>query len=165
LNFEFLISTCLPAGRIFWEGGESMNGQPQYQQPYQQPPQTPPQPQQAGQGGGENKALGAICYIPIIGLIMYFVKKDDPFVTFHAKQGAVLSIVWIALWILSSIFWWVFWPLYWIIGIIELVIGIMALVGLIKAAMGQMWKMPLIGDWAEKFGASMQQPPAAPQQR
>lgn len=137
------------------EGGESMNGQQQYQQPQQ--PQRPPQ-----QGGGDSKALGAICYIPVIGLIMYFVKKDDAFVAFHAKQGSVLTIIWIALWILSSVFWWIFWPLYWVIGIIELVVGILALVGLIKAAMGQMWKMPLIGDWADKFGSSMQQPPSAP---
>lgn len=128
-----------------------MDGQQQYQQP--QPPQ---QPQQ---NGGENKALGAICYIPVVGLIMYFVKKDDAFVTFHAKQGSVLTIIWIALWILTSVMWWIFWPLYWIVSIIELVIGIMALIGLIKAAMGQMWKMPLIGDWAEKFGSSMPQQP------
>ncbi len=134
-----------------------MNGQQQYQQPQQ-----PQQPQQ--QGGGDNKALGAICYIPVIGLIMYFVKKDDSFVTFHAKQGSILTIIWIALWILSSVMFWIFWPLYWVVGILEMVIGIMALIGLIKAAMGQMWKMPLIGDWADKFGSSMQQPPQQPRQ-
>lgn len=138
-----------------------MNEQQQYQQPQQQSYQQPQQPQP--QGGGENKALGAICYIPVVGLIMYFVKKDDPFVTFHAKQGSVLAIIWIALWILTSVMWKIFWPLYWVISIIELVIGIMALIGLIKAAMGQMWKMPLIGDWAEKFGASTT-PPTPPSQ-
>ncbi|MFC1721725.1 DUF4870 domain-containing protein [Patescibacteria group bacterium] len=134
--------------------------------------QQPPQPQQSQQSsGGDAKVLGAICYIPVIGLIMYFVKKDDPFVLFHAKQGAVLTIIWIGLWILSGLFFWVFWPLYWVIGIVELVLGIMALIGLIKAAMGQMWKMPLIGDWAEKFGAAVPpggstppSPPAASKQ-
>jgi len=139
------------------KGGDIMsNGQQQYQQPPQQPSQ---QQQPVAGGPGEDKVLAAICYIPVIGAIIYFVKKDSQFVTFHAKQGTVLTIIWIVLWILSGILFWVFWPLYWVVGIVEFVFGILALIGLIQAATGKWWKMPVIGDFAEKFGQSMQQPP------
>ncbi len=146
-----------------------MNEQQQYPQtPSPPPPPQQPQQQPGSQGGGEDKVLGAICYIPIIGLIMYFVKKDDPFVFFHAKQGFVLSIVWIVLWILNGIFIASFFLLGgWVIistimSIIYIVIGIMVLIGFIKAIMGQQWKIPLIGDWAEKMGQKT--PPPPPQQ-
>jgi len=141
-----------------------MEGQPQPQQP--QPPQ---QPQQPPQGGGEDKVLAAICYIPIIGLIMYFVKKDDPFVYFHAKQGAVLTIVWIILWVVQGILSAIFFPSVLFVGgawmvistiwtILYIAVGILALIGFIKALMGQEWKMPVLGNWAEKMGQKSQPP-------
>ncbi len=137
------------------------------QQPPPPPPQQQPQPQQ---GGGEDKVLAAICYIPIIGLIMYFVKRDDPFVFFHAKQGAVLTIVWIILWVLQGILSAIFFPSVLFVGgawmvistiwtILYIAVGILALIGFIKAIMGQEWKMPVLGGWAEKMGQNNQQPP------
>lgn len=122
-----------------------------------QPPQAPqsPAPQQPasqGEGTSEEKALGAICYIPIVGLVMYFVKKDSSFVLFHAKQGLVMSIIWVAIWILSAVLFWWLWFLGWIWYLLEVVVGILALVGFIQALMGKRWKVPLVSSFAEKIG-------------
>lgn len=136
-----------------------------------QQPQPPQPPTQTPAGGNsENKVLAAICYIPVIGLIMYFVKKDDPFVLFHAKQGAVLTIIWIALWIIQAILSAIFIPTLFFVGgawfvistiwtILYIAFGVMALIGFIKALMGHQWRMPMIGGWAEKFGQGGQTPP------
>lgn len=104
----------------------------------------------AGQSGPEitgvekNKLVAAMSYLGILVLIpLLFVSKDDPFVKFHAKQGLVILIGFViagvgAGWIpfLGSLVW--------------LVLAIASIVGLIQALQGKWWKVPFIGDLAEK---------------
>jgi uncharacterized membrane protein len=75
------------------------------------------------------------------------------FIRFHSFQSIFFSIAWTALWIVLSFFahipflGWLtilIWPL---IGLAGLVIWVVLL---LKANQGQMWKLPLIGDMAEK---------------
>lgn len=40
----------------------------------------------------ENKTMAALSCIPIVGLIMFFVEKDDLFVRYHAAQFALLGL-------------------------------------------------------------------------
>ena len=88
----------------------------------------------------EGKALAVISYFWLISLIVLLVKKDNEFVLFHARQGLVLAI-------LATIF-----SLIPIIGwLLNIVVIIFAVVGIVKALAGETWKMPLLGDFAQKI--------------
>lgn len=54
----------------------------------------------------DNKLFAAISYLSILFIIPWVVKKDDPYVAFHLKQGIGLFvgevIVWVALWLIES---------------------------------------------------------------
>lgn len=42
--------------------------------------------------GLEENIAGALCYLPLIGLIFFFVEKENKFVRFHALQVIIMSI-------------------------------------------------------------------------
>lgn len=87
----------------------------------------------------DSNLMGALCYISILSIVMLLVKKDDPFVQFHAKQGVVLfvcsfiGIVPVVGWILS------------------LCVLVLAIMGFINALQGKQAKLPVVGDLAEKI--------------
>lgn len=96
----------------------------------------------------ENKVLAAIAYIWILFLVPMFLKKDSPFVQFHAKQGLVLFVFELIVMFLSwipIIGWFILAPLG---GIISFVLF---LIGLINALSGKKEPLPLIGEYAEKI--------------
>ncbi len=85
--------------------------------------------------------MWALCLIPV------FLKRDDPFVKFHARQGLMLFIIEIALAIIGII------PFLGLLiaqigGLVCLVLSIMGIVHVLK---GDQWKIPYVGDWAEKL--------------
>jgi uncharacterized membrane protein len=88
-----------------------------------------------------------LSYIWVLCLIPLLLKKDDEFAFFHAKQGLVLFIAEVAFSMISII------PILgWVVGPLGMLIcGILALIGIIQVLMGNKWKMPVIGDWAEKI--------------
>jgi len=95
----------------------------------------------------ENKAIAAIGYVGILCLVPLFAKKDSKFAQEHGKQGFVLFIAWIAIWILGMlpvIGWFIIWPL----GMVCL--GILSIIGLIKAIQGEFWEVPVIGQYRSK---------------
>ena len=88
----------------------------------------------------EGKALAVISYFWLISLVVLLVKKDNEFVLFHARQGLVLAI-------LATIF-----SLIPIIGwFLNLIVIIFAVIGIVKALAGEIWKMPFLGDFAQKI--------------
>ena len=94
----------------------------------------------------EGKIYAVIGYLGILCLIPLLLKKDNKFALFHGKQGLVLFIAEIACSIIMVI------PIVGLIGLLILFIcAIMSLVGIIQALIGNYWKMPVIGDLAEKF--------------
>jgi uncharacterized membrane protein len=88
--------------------------------------------------------LGVLCFIPLL------TQKQNSFVMFHAKQGLVLFITEVLIVILSIIL--SFIPfigfLFWLMHIGCFVLAIM---GIIQAVQGREWKMPILGDFAQKF--------------
>lgn len=98
--------------------------------------------------GAMNKnTAAALSYVLgfITGLIFYLTSKDQ-FVRFHAMQSIIASLALIALsYVLSMIPG--FWTLYPIINLAALALFIFLIV---KAAKGEKFKLPLIGDFAEK---------------
>lgn len=95
----------------------------------------------------DNNLLAAISYLWILSVIILFVKKDDDYVTFHAKQGTVLFAVSVVLWILGLILFFLL-PL---LGILNLAVLVAVIVGFIQALSGKRYKMPVVGDLAEKI--------------
>jgi uncharacterized membrane protein len=94
--------------------------------------------------GLEENVAGLLCYVLgwITGLVFFLIEKDSKFVKFHAMQSI---ITFGACTILSFI------PIVnWFIGIIALVLWILLMV---KAYQGQKFKLPFIGDLAEKWSS------------
>jgi uncharacterized membrane protein len=142
-----------------------------YQQPnaYQQPPNTGYQYQQQNYGqpapgmmynmGSPNgpttmnmdpNVAGGLSYILgwITGLIFFLVEKQNRFVRFNAMQSILLSVVWIVGgWILDVI------P--YVGGVLGLLFGIAGfiiwIICLVNGFQGKYFKLPLIGDYAERW--------------
>ena len=105
------------------------------------------QPAPAGKAGGDENLMAALSYIWIISVVMLVTKKDSDFIQFHAKQGLVLfitSLVWWVITILLFFLWFISWLIY-------LVIFIAAVIGFIKALSGEKYRLPLVGDIADKI--------------
>ncbi len=108
-------------------------------------------------GSSDDNIFGALCYLiaPWVSLFILFTdKKSNKFLAFHAWQ-AIFLIVAIVVFIIG-------------LGIVNFVVGIVAgplalcvlplyalplvaiLLGLVKAFQGEMYKMPVLGEYAEK---------------
>jgi uncharacterized membrane protein len=107
-------------------------------------------------GGLTDNVAGMLAYITIIPAIIFLVVEPynkSRFIRFHAFQSIFFCIAWTILWVGLSfvahipIFGWLtllMWPL---VGLAGLIIWIILL---LKANQGQMFKLPVIGDMAEK---------------
>jgi uncharacterized membrane protein len=96
---------------------------------------------------GEQTVFAILSYLGILVLIPLLVKKDDEFVHFHAKQGLVMLLVWIAVWIVTMI------PFIgWVIGpLLSVVMLIVSLIAIIQVLMGKKWEIPVVATYADKL--------------
>ena len=99
--------------------------------------------------GLEENIEGALCYILffVTGIVFYVLEKDNKFVKFHAMQAI---LVFLPAWIVVILLGWI--PfLGWIIaGLIALLTVILWLILMLKAYQGEKFKLPIVGDIAEK---------------
>jgi uncharacterized membrane protein len=112
-------------------------------------------PAVTGTGLADNVA-GMLAYVTIIPAIIFLVVEPynkSRFIRFHSFQSIFFSVAWTAMWIVLNIVAHIpllgfltvlIWPL---IGLAGLVIWIILL---LKANQGLMFKLPVIGDLAEK---------------
>ncbi len=103
-------------------------------------PQSNPPP-----AASDRNLMAALSYVWILSIVMLFVKKDDAYVKFHAKQGLVLfliSIVSSMLYVFPFIGWFLGWILW-------LAVVILMLVGFIQAIQGKEYKLPLVYAWSQ----------------
>lgn len=91
--------------------------------------------------------MGVLAYLGILVIIPYLTSKDVPFVKFHVKQGAVLAIIEIILWLISGLFW----ELWFFINLIELVLLILSIIGIINVVQNKEKELPVIGAWAKSL--------------
>lgn len=98
-------------------------------------------------GVPENVA-GMLCYIFVIAIIFLLVEpySRNRFVRFHAFQSILFSIAWVLMHgvVAIPVIGWMLWPA------VELAFLIAWIVLLIKAYQGHMFKLPVIGDFAEQ---------------
>jgi len=95
----------------------------------------------------DNKMLAAIGYLWVLCFIPLFAKKDSPFAQFHGKQGFLLFVISIGLWIIG------WFPVigWFVLFFGEIGLTILSIVGIIKALSGEKWEIPYIGQYAKKF--------------
>ncbi|HEV7744559.1 MAG TPA: DUF4870 domain-containing protein [Pyrinomonadaceae bacterium] len=140
----------------------------------QNPPPSSQPPASSGIGGLDPKVAAALAYIWIVGLIFYFMEKENRFVRFHAMQsilfGIANSVILIALSILASILTAVFSVggavvgggggaimglLVMLIWLLFSLVCLLLFAGLVfaayKAYQGEKFKLPFIGNMAEKI--------------
>jgi len=99
--------------------------------------------------GLEANIAGLLCYVLwwASGLVFFLIEKESNFVRFHAIQSVyvfgALTVAGIVLgWI--PVIGLVIGSLIWVLGVVLWIILI------IKAYQGEKFKLPIVGDWAEK---------------
>ncbi|HLX57788.1 MAG TPA: DUF4870 domain-containing protein, partial [Ktedonobacteraceae bacterium] len=133
------------------------------QNPYQQPYGAPPVGAASALGptsiGMDANILAFLAYLfPVIGaLIIFFMEKQNRFVRFHAMQALLCSaavvVLEIVLGVLGSL------PLLWFFAcIINPFVGLALVVCwiilMINAFQGKYFKVPIVGDYAERYSQS-----------
>lgn len=99
--------------------------------------------------GMNQNVAGLLCYLAgwITGLIFFLIEKENRFVRFHAMQSIItfgsLTVIFMILGFIPF----VGWMLMPILAILQLILWIVLMV---KAYQGQLFKLPVIGDMAEK---------------
>jgi uncharacterized membrane protein len=103
------------------------------------------------------------------GLVFFLIEKDSRLVRFHAMQSILLNV----LAGVVAVVVWVVWMVFFFVGsaIGDIVGGLISIIGtllwlvfflgiaiawilcLVKAFQSQYWKLPIIGNFAEKFSA------------
>lgn len=140
-----------------------MNDQNVPQTPPPPPGQRPPAASQTSTGL-DPKLAGLLCYILgiITGLIFFLIEKSNDVVRFHAAQSIVFSgaviVLWIVLMIVGLILTTISWTLGNVFGLLTLVLWlglfVVWVVLLIKGYSGEKWKLPVLGDIAERIASS-----------
>ncbi len=100
--------------------------------------------------GLEENIAGALCYVLtwVTGIIFIIVEKENEFVRFHAMQSIVTFLpLTIIGWALTMMI-----PFGGLVisGLISILTVILWLVLMLKAFQGEKFKLPVVGDIAEK---------------
>jgi uncharacterized membrane protein len=111
------------------------------------PPQDQSAPQTGQAGPQKNTLMGVLAYLGPLIIISYISAKDDPFVKFHIRQGLVLLVIEVALWVLSMMFW----TLAMIFNIVNLAVLVLVVLGIINVVQGKEQNLPLVGQFARLF--------------
>ena len=136
----------------------------------QNPPPVQTAPAKSSTGLDENiAALLSYVFGWLSGLIFFLIEKDSRLVRFHAMQSLLFNVLFgvlaIALWVVLAVGFLIASQisgalttllslasvLIWVVLFIAIVVG--WIMCLIKAFQGQYFKLPVIGNFAEKFSA------------
>jgi uncharacterized membrane protein len=127
--------------------------------PPQSPAYVPPAPQASSAGLSDNVAA-ALAYVTIIPAIIFLVLEPYnkvPLVRFHSFQSIALCVggivVQVAVMIMEGFLRFI--PLSWVLfGAVNMLIGLALFIAwvvvVLKALKGEWYKLPVIGDFAEK---------------
>jgi len=91
--------------------------------------------------------MAVLAYLGILIIIPFLMAKDDSFVKFHIRQGLVLVIIEIAVWVLGM-FVWQLWQLFLLVNLGTLVL---AIVGVVNALNRKEIELPLVGSFAHSI--------------
>lgn len=89
----------------------------------------------------EDRIWAAASYLWVISLVALAARKNNDFVRFHANQGALLFVVSLVLMFIPGIGW-----------LLNVILGVVAIIGIVNAVQGIRWPLPVGADLAKKFG-------------
>lgn len=90
--------------------------------------------------------MGVLSYLGPLVIIPFLIEKNDPFVKFHIKQGVVLLMIEIILWLGMNILPLMI-PVY---GILQLGVFILIIIGIINVVQNKEKELPIVGSFAGK---------------
>lgn len=94
-----------------------------------------------------------LSYLGILALVPFFVKKDDPFISWHARQGVLLFVVcfiaYLVLFVFSLVpfFGLLTLPLYLLLFVAIVAVSIYCIV---QACQGKKWPIPILSQFLDK---------------
>lgn len=96
-----------------------------------------------------NTVMGVLAYLGLLVFIPMFAAKESKFAQFHANQGLLLLILWIASGVISwlgkiPVIGFLFAIVSWLVG---LACTVLAIVGIINVANGKAKELPVIGQF------------------
>jgi uncharacterized membrane protein len=99
--------------------------------------------------GMQPNLAALLCYLfgVITGIIFYIIEKENKFVRFHAMQSIITFGALFVLQMLLMVIPLIGWVLMPIVGIVSLILWVILM---IKAYKGETFKLPFVGDIAEK---------------
>lgn len=120
-----------------------------------QPPSSTPPPPTSPPGGIEQNVAGALAYFVIVAIVWLVLEpyNKNRFIRFHSIQAIALAVIFMGLSIVLGAI-----PILgWIVGILFLPIAgfIVWIICFVKAFQNEMFKLPVIGDFAEKQADAM----------
>ena len=83
----------------------------------------------------------------LTGIIFYLLEKENKFVRFHAMQSIIVFGAFFVLNIVLGFIPVIGWSLIPLVGVVQLILWIILMV---KAYKGERFKLPIVGDMAEK---------------
>lgn len=101
----------------------------------------------------EENVAGALCYVLgwVTGIVFYIMEKENKTVRFHAVQSIIVFLpLMIVVGILQVILLFIPFIGWAISGLMGLLVFILWLVLMFKAYQGEKFKLPIVGDIAEK---------------
>ncbi|MCX7919722.1 MAG: hypothetical protein N3A72_09005 [bacterium] len=126
-----------------------------------------PSPQSEQQIIEDGKIFAVLAYLGILCLVPLLAKKDNKFALFHGKQGLVLFIVEIIVFLVLGIGGMIISMIAGLIhsilgGIIGMLIGLLwlvcvlgffalSIIGIVQSLNGKYWEMPVLGKYAQKL--------------
>lgn len=96
---------------------------------------------------GKNTGMAIVAYILFFIPLLTEAKKD-PFVKYHIKQGLLLFIGWILIYIIGMI---LPWQLGMITTLLDVGLFVLMVIGIMSAAKGEQKPLPVIGKFGEQF--------------
>lgn len=93
----------------------------------------------------KNRLAAALAWLWVLSVVMLLVKKDSPYVQFHARQSFLLFVLSILLWLVLSFLGPFAWFLQWLLRVVVFVVIV---IGFLQALRGRWWKLPIIGRFA-----------------
>lgn len=98
---------------------------------------------------GNQTLMGVLAYLGILILVPYFMAKGNPFVKFHIKQGLVLVVAELIIWVLRSMFW--SYSMFSLMQLLNLAVVVFVIIGIMNVVQGKEKELPLIGYFSRYF--------------
>ncbi|TSC61664.1 MAG: hypothetical protein G01um1014106_718 [Parcubacteria group bacterium Gr01-1014_106] len=109
----------------------------------QQPPST-----LASADVEQNRFVAALSWLWVLSIVILLIKKDSPYVQFHARQGFLVFLIGMILWVVFAFLGPFGWFFQWVL---QTVLFVVIVVGFVQALRGKWWTIPVIGSLAPKI--------------